>query len=118
MSDRSRSSLWDNVRIDADATDDLVRQLVATAAALGEAASLLDGDGEVVAQDWGGPHRDAFDDDRARIAESARAVSENLLATAAAASALLAAGEGEQHLRMRLRYQAQAEQECVPGVAC
>jgi hypothetical protein len=112
------SDLWANVRVDPVATDALIEQLVATSGALGEVAAILDADGPVIADDWGGPHRDAFDDERTRLVTSARAAAEELVRVASAAAALLSAAEGEQHLRMRLRSQALAETACQPGEPC
>lgn len=110
--------IWDDVRVDEVATDELIRQLVATAGAMGEVVAVLEGDGPVIAEDWGGPHRDAFDADRAQIAESACSLAEQLLVAAAGAGAVLATGEGEQRLRNRLRSQLMADEVCRPGRAC
>ena len=110
--------LWSNVRADSLATDALVTELVATSGALGEVAAILDADGPIIAEDWAGPHRDAFDGERAELAAAVRALAEDLLVVAASATALLAAAEGEQHLRMRLRSQALADAACEPGEPC
>ena len=118
MSIQSVARLWDDVRVDPDATDELVRQLVATAGALGEAIGVLEGDGPVIADDWGGPHRDAFDVEREQLADSGRALIEQLLATASTVTATLAAAEGEQQLRMRLRDRAMAAESCEARRPC
>jgi len=112
------SSIWSDVRSDAVATDELVRQLVATAGAVGEVLGVLEGDGPVIAEDWGGPHREAFDADRGRLLERGNELVESLLAAAGDAAALLAASEGEQRLRVRLRNQVLAAEACAPGRPC
>lgn len=99
----STPSIWTDVRWDPAATDDLVRQLLATADAVGEVIAVLEGDGPVVAEEWGGPHRWAYDDDRRQLTARARDVAEQLVATAAFAAARAEAAAGEQRLRVRLR---------------
>jgi hypothetical protein len=79
---------------------------------------VLEGDGPVIAEDWGGPHRVAFDADRARLVESGHELVAALLASAREAAALLAAAEGEQRLRVRLRHQILAAGACAPGGPC
>lgn len=110
--------LWADVRVDPAATDTLVRELVATARALGEVAEVLAGDGLLIAEDWGGPHRDAFDVDRDGLVASIAALAERLLWAAADAAELLASGQGDQRLRVRLRHQALAAEACAPGRPC
>jgi hypothetical protein len=112
------NELWADVRADAAATDELVRQLVATAGAVGEVVAVLEVDGPAIVDDWGGPHREAFDADRARLVASGHALAASLLASAREATALLAAAEGEQRLRARLRHQLLAAAACAPGDPC
>ena len=97
------SSIWSDVRWDAAATDEVVRQLLAAASAVGEVVAILEGDGPVGPRDWGGPHRMAYDQDLVRLRTSARTVAEHLVATAATAAARAAAAQAEQRLRERLR---------------
>lgn len=102
----SNPSIWTDVRWDQAATDELVRQLLATADAVGEVVAVLERDGPVLVDDWGGPHRLAYDDDRHRLVAGARELAEGLVATAAAAAARAATAESEQRLRFRLRHEA------------
>lgn len=119
MQSHVMSSIWTDVRWDQGATDELVRQLLATAGALGDVVGILRGGaGPVAPGDWGGPHRDAFDVDRLRIAGTAERLAEQLLHTAASAGATAAAADGEQRLRVRLRHRAMAADGCVPERPC
>jgi hypothetical protein len=92
-----------DVRADPGAADDLVRQLVATAGGLGEALAVLAGDGPLIAGDWGGPHRLAFDADREQVLAVGHALADALFAAAGHVASVLAEAEGEQRLRERLR---------------
>jgi uncharacterized protein YukE len=112
------SSIWSDVRSDAETTDDLVGQLLAAAAAVGEALAVLDQDAPAIVEDWTGPHREAFDAELAALRQWGHDLAEVLLAAAAVATTLQAAAEGEQRLRVRLRQQALTDEACAPGVPC
>lgn len=115
-------NLWSDVRIDPAASDEVVRQLLATSVAVGEVAAVLAGDGPVIADDWGGPHRLRFDERRERLVAVAGRIADGLLGAATAVTAALAAGEGEQQLRHRLRAEltpdVAPEPQCPTGRAC
>lgn len=117
------SSIWDDVRWDEAAAEELVGQLLATAAAVGEAAAALGRSVPVERGDWGGPHRDAFDTDHRRVVGAAEHLAEALVAAARRAAALAETAAGEQRLRVRLRLQHEAASgagvpACRPGRPC
>jgi hypothetical protein len=112
------SSIWDDVRTDPVATEELVRQLVASASAVADALAVLDRDVPSITEDWTGPHRQVFDDELAHLRRRGAELVARLLAGASAAAALQAAADGEQRLRTRLRQQAMAEEACAPAVPC
>lgn len=99
----SLPSLWIDVRASAGRTEVLVGELLASAAAV-EAALLLLVDDAVAPDDWGGPHRLAFDTERRQLHERGRHLVAALRATAQDAASLQAAAEGEQRLRERVRH--------------
>jgi hypothetical protein len=109
--------MWNDVRYDPDATDRLVRELVGTAGAIEEVLGILGGDGPVIAEDWAGPHRLTYDEERERLVTAAVAVRELVLAAAQGVVAALAAARGEQALRVRLRAEL-APHACAEGRAC
>jgi hypothetical protein len=109
--------VWSDVRFDLELSEELVRQLVATAGAVGDVLGVLSFDLPLMAEDWLGPHRLAFDDDRARLLRVGEDLLASLLAAARDAAALLAAAEAEQRLRSRLRDLADPAR-CLPGEAC
>lgn len=85
-------------------TEALVHDLLDTAARV-EASLALLAPGAVAADDWGGPHRLAFDAEREALLRRGSALHAALAASANDASALLAAAEGEQRFRERVRHQ-------------
>jgi hypothetical protein len=111
-------SLWDDVRFDPHASDELATQLAHTAIAVEEAAAVLGADGGSMGHDWIGPTRAAFDDALPEVLAAARVVADQLLRAAAAAVAATAAAEGEQQLRHRLRNEATLGATCAVGQAC
>lgn len=72
------------VQFDDAAADEAVRELVLTANALHSMAALLAADAPVVAEDWRGRHRTAFDAESARHAASMTVLADSLTTTATA----------------------------------
>jgi hypothetical protein len=108
-------SIWTDVQTDPAITDELVRQLAAAAAAIGEALAVLEHDRPWVTEDWTGLHRQLFDDELGRLRRRGQRLVEELLQGVSVASTLQAAAEGEQRLRVRLRQQALIEAAGAPG---
>jgi hypothetical protein len=114
----SDPSLWEDVRHDPSATHRLIRELLATAGAVGEVVAVLRADGPIIAEDWGGPHRERFDAGRRAMVEAADQTAMALAGAARLAAALLASAEGEQRLRVRMRNQVLLVGACAPGRPC
>lgn len=112
------SIIWTDVHWDRAATDDLVRQLLATAGAVGDVIAVLGGDGPVDDQSWSGPHRHVYDGERRDLVAGARRLADALVAAAGRTAALAEVAAGEERLRARLRSQSMAESACVPGEPC
>ena len=109
--------VWTDVRFDPGASEELVRQLVATAGAVSDVLAVLSHDLPLMAEEWLGPHRQAFDDDRARLVRVGEDLAAALLSAAGDASARLVAAEAEQRLRGRLRHLLDPS-DCLPGEVC
>jgi hypothetical protein len=96
-------ALWMDVRVSVAHTEALVHELLATAATV-EASLAVLAAGSIGPDDWGGPHRRAFDDEREVLLRRGTELVDALVASARQAAMLLAAGEGEQRFRDRLRH--------------
>ena len=95
--------LWVDVRVSVAHTEALVHELLATAATV-EASLAVLAVRAIGPDDWGGPHRLVFDDEREVLLRRGTELVEALVASARQAATLLAAGEGEQRFRDRLRH--------------